>query len=138
MPIARNLRHEKRRGILGVGGASRVAWLRNRERRRARGDAGVAEEEEMMMKKKEEGEVAVGDVRIGDGGDPRYRVEAKRTQHGWRGMGRGFLEGGSRSPRGRTRASALHTHTYTRMLYTVLQHRVARKPRSARARCTQA
>lgn len=71
MPIARNhQRYEKRgqRGNLGVGGASRVAWLRNRakgearrerERRKEEVKKDKAEEEEEEEAEKEEGDVRI-------------------------------------------------------------------------------
>lgn len=123
MPIARNhQRHEKRgrRGNLGVGGASRVAWLRNRAKGGVqRGDAGGGDE-------------GGGGGRGGGGGGGRKRGGRCTHRDGiggdrgiawwqnarWSVEGEGVREGGSRSPRGRTRASTTHTRTRIPVLRT--------------------
>jgi len=133
MPIARNrraARKAKTEGNLGVGGASscvarnRVKGERERERSDTGGKAGQG-------KKK-------GDIRIAaKGWGPGAFVVAKRTDR-WRGQE--VREGGSRSPRGRTRVTTTRirdTRVFcarTRYTYDAAQH--GRVHRSARARCS--
>lgn len=72
----------------------------------------------------------MGDARIDEGGGRVVSVEAN-ARGTWKGVGEngGFLEGGSRSPRGRTRASATHTRT----IHTqCLQHRRVHGGKEAR------
>jgi len=77
-------RHAKAKtvGNLGVGGASAVAWFRNRANGGARKEARTEEvlkEEEKEVEREEEG----GDIRIAARRwGPRHRMVAKRTRVG--------------------------------------------------------
>lgn len=142
--IARKHAKAKTEGNLGVGGASRIAWSRNR----AEGDAnggGTGGGRERGGTPKEGGGRRYTH-RSDKVGIARHRVVAKRTRVGAEGK-RKRSEREAQGRCGAARAPPPHVHTRARArmcararayIHTMLQHRRLHSGRlgSARARCS--